>query len=62
MTPEEIEAKFAEFQRRINDLTKRIDDIGAYAGATEYKRCQDALVADRRLKHLEDGNEAKTTP
>jgi len=62
MTPEQIEAKLAEFQQRIDDLTKRIDSIGDYAGATEYKRRQDAIVADRRLSKLEDNNEATSKP
>lgn len=68
MTPEEIEAVLADFQRRIDALqqqlieqeqrlTRRIEALGDYAGATEYRRRQDAIVADRRLSRLEQQND-----
>ena len=65
MTPEQIEATLADFQRRLDELkaelekreqqlARRIDALGDYAGSIRYFANQLQISTDRRLSHLEN--------
>lgn len=61
-----VDKQLTDLQKRVDDLNKllgkRIDDIGDYAGENRCRYDQFRISTDARLKHLEDDNEAKTTP
>lgn len=64
MTLEDIENEFAALHKEIDTLRQklaeaearlagRVDSIGDYAGATEYRVKQLVITTDRRLQALE---------